>query len=262
MVPTVESNQRTGAAATPIVLLRGLAREQRHWGEFRQRLQSTLAMQVCAVDLPGMGESHRLASPLSVAQIAEQLASRLAQRNITSCHLFAMSMGAMVAMQYAELHPEQVKSLLLINSSAAGLTPFYQRLNWRSYPKVLHAMFASVQKREQLILQLTANNPQVWQHALPQWQRYAQELPVTRANVVRQLFAASRFQLPCPPQCPVLLLASQADRLVNWQASARIAEHWQVELVLHETAGHDLALDDPDWLLQQASVFYQQRTVT
>lgn len=241
----------------PVVLLRGLAREQRHWGEFRQLLQQQLPNPVLALDLPGMGQANTIESPLRIELMAGQFARQLADIQTGPCHLLAMSLGAMVAMAVADLYPQQVQSLLLINSSAAGLTPFYQRLNWRCYPKVLQALAVSVAKREQLILQLTANNPQVWQQTLPNWQRYASETPVSRSNVLRQLLAASRFQLPAKPACPVLLVASKADRLVNWQASASIARHWQVPLHVHASAGHDLALDDPAWLLQQALQFYQ-----
>lgn len=241
----------------PVVLVRGLAREQRHWGDFRQLLQQQLPNPVLALDLPGMGEAHASSSPVSIEQMAGQLTRHLADFKAGPCHLLAMSLGAMVAMAVADLYPQQVQSLFLINSSAAGLTPFYQRLNWRCYPKVLQALAVSVAKREQLILQLTANNPQAWQQALPKWQNYANERPVSRSNVLRQLLAASRFQLPAKPSCPVLLVASKADRLVNWQASASIARHWQVPLHLHTSAGHDLALDDPTWLLQQAVHFYQ-----
>ena len=242
----------------PVVLIRGLAREQRHWGEFRQLLQQQLPNPVLAVDLPGMGQASAQSSPLEISKIAQQLSVSLSQQGLGSCHLLAMSLGAMVAMSCATLYPQQVASLVLINSSAAGLTPFYQRLNWRCYPKVLQALVTSVAKREQLILQLTANNPQIWQQQLPHWQRYGSEIPVSRSNVFRQLLAASRFKLPAKPSCPVLLLASRADRLVNWQASASIARHWQVPLHLHTLAGHDLALDAPYWVVQHAQQFYQQ----
>lgn len=242
----------------PVVLLRGLSREQAHWGDFMGQLQRALPNPVLAIDLPGVGQAMHERSPVSIEQMVLQLRQRLRTLQQGPCHLLAMSMGAMVAMAWATKFPSDIASLLLINSSAAGVTPFYQRLKWQSYPVVLQALCASLLKREQLILQLTANNVRLRQQQLANWQQIASTRPVEKGVVLRQLWAASRFRLPEKPLCPVLLLASQADRLVDWRASQRIAERWQVPLVLHHHAGHDLALDVPEWLVQQAVGFYHQ----
>jgi pimeloyl-ACP methyl ester carboxylesterase len=244
----------------PIILLRGLSREQAHWGDFIGQLQRAVVNPVLALDLPGVGQARHESAPANISQMVQQLRSRLALLQQGPCHLLAMSLGAMVAMEWSAQYPREIASLLLINSSSAGLTPFYQRLKWRSYPLVVQALFASVQKREQLILQLTANNLKLRQQQLASWQLIAQERPVRKLDVLRQLVAASRFRLPAKPHCPVLLLASRADRLVDWQASQQMAERWQVPLLLHRSAGHDLALDAPAWVLQQAVDFYSSNS--
>jgi len=251
----------TAAATTkplPIILLRGLSREQAHWGDFIGQLQRAVVNPVLALDLPGVGQALNESSPASIAQMVSLLRQRLTRQQ-GPYHLLAMSLGAMVAIEWAAQYPQEINSLLLINTSAAGLTPFYQRLKWQSYPLVVQALFASVQKREQLILQLTANNVRLRQLQLPDWQHIALTRPVRKLDVLRQLLAASRFRLPQQPACPILLLASRADRLVDWQASQRMADLWQVPLLLHSCAGHDLALDAPDWLLQQVVPFYLQQ---
>jgi pimeloyl-ACP methyl ester carboxylesterase len=240
----------------PIVLLRGLSREQAHWGDFVSQLQRALPNPVLTLDLPGVGEARHEVVPVQMKAMVKQLRERLAQTQSGPYHLFAMSLGAMVAMTWAADFPEDIASLILINSSCAQLSPFYWRLKWQNYPCILQALFANVQKREQLILQLTANNIRQRQEQLQHWQQIALSRPVRKVDVLKQLWAASRFKLPAKPQCPTLLLASHADRLVDWRSSQRIAELWQVPLQLHHSAGHDLALDAPKWLLEQAQQFY------
>lgn len=154
----------------PVVLLRGLSREQAHWGDFMGQLQRALPNPVLAIDLPGVGQAMHERSPVSIEQMVLQLRQRLRTLQQGPCHLLAMSMGAMVAMAWATKFPSDVASLLLINGSAAGVTPFYQRLKWQSYPVVLQALCASLLKREQLILQLTANNARLRQQQLANWQ--------------------------------------------------------------------------------------------
>lgn len=256
MVLTQTAIADTSNRKIPIVLLRGLSREQAHWGDFIGQLQRAVANPVFALDLPGVGQALDEPSPASIAQMVHLLRQRLALQLHGPCHLLAMSLGAMVAMEWAATYPADIASLLLINSSCAQLTPFYQRLKWQSYPQLLQALFVSACKREQLILQLTANNLRQRQHQLAHWQQIALTRPVRKPDVLRQLLAASRFRLPDKPACPVLLLASKADRLVDWQASQRIADIWQVPLLLHSSAGHDLPLDAPGWVLQQAAAFY------
>jgi predicted alpha/beta hydrolase family esterase len=51
----------------------------------------------------------------------------------------------------------------------------------------------------------------------------------------------------------VLVLASLGDGLVDPACSWRMAKAWGVELRLHASAGHDLPLDDPEWVARQAA---------
>ena len=57
---------------------------------------------------------------------------------------------------------------------------------------------------------------------------------------------------------PLLLLAGAGDRLVDPACSRRLARTWQVPLLEHAQAGHDLPLDDPDWVAHQASLFFSR----
>ena len=72
------------------------------------------------------------------------------------------------------------------------------------------------------------------------------------ANALRQLLAAARFRASTQaPACPVLLLGSEHDGLVNVQCTRAIARRWGSTVALHPDAGHDLPLDDPQWVINQ-----------
>jgi len=49
----------------------------------------------------------------------------------------------------------------------------------------------------------------------------------------------------------VLLLAGQLDELVNAKCSRALAQRWRCAIRLHPTAGHDLPLDDGEWVSRQ-----------
>ena len=86
------------------VLLRGLTREARHWGDFADQLARALppsspgATRVLALDLPGNGVFHQEASPASVAAMADFARAQLQARGLPPPYrLVAMSLGGMVA---------------------------------------------------------------------------------------------------------------------------------------------------------------------
>jgi pimeloyl-ACP methyl ester carboxylesterase len=96
-------------------------------------------------------------------------------------------------------------------------------------------------------------------YLLDQWVSYARDCPVSRSNILRQLQAAITYRAkPTPPRIPAILLAGQQDRLVNVKCSLRLADRWNAPIKLHSTAGHDLPLDDGEWVAHQIKEWLDQ----
>ena len=236
---------------TTWVLLRGLAREARHWGEFPRLLREALPAgdEVLCLDLPGNGGRWRERSPASVPAMVA--AARAQVRGRTPCVLVALSLGGMVALEWAAQAPEDVEGCVLINSSLGAFSPFWQRLRPGSYGPLLRALLPGpLRVRERAIWRMTSAQP-VREEVLAQWVAHAESQPVSAGNVLRQLFAAARFRAPAGVAAPVLVLASRGDRLVSPACSRALAEAWQLPLREHPGAGHDLPLDDPRWIVAE-----------
>ena len=237
------------------VLLRGLIREQRHWGDFPAQLQRAFpAERIVTLDFPGNGSRHRENSASSIAAMVEFVHAELARLQVTGpVQVLAISLGAMVAIGWAQRYPQQVQRLVLINTSVAPHNRFYQRLRPQNYLALLASSLRSAhQQREQVIFDLTSNSPRRRSELVARWRSYAEEFPVSRRNSCRQLLAALRYRAPLQaPAVPLLLLAGAGDRLVNPCCSSRLAALWHAPLRLHATAGHDLPLDDANWIIQQ-----------
>jgi pimeloyl-ACP methyl ester carboxylesterase len=243
---------------TTWVLLRGLMREVRHWGEFPTLFQNALGAQhVVTLDFPGNGSLHAQASATSVAEMANDIRTQLKQLHYAPPYrVLALSLGAMVAVAWSELYPAELEKMVLINTSMAPYNPFYHRLRPTIYPALIRLLFyRSAVQRESLILQLTSTLKSRSEHQqaiLDQWITYAQECPIKRTNILRQLQAAVGYRAArTAPSVPVLLLAGQQDQLVNVKCSLTLAQHWRCAIRLHPTAGHDLPLDDGVWVTQQ-----------
>ncbi|RVT46377.1 alpha/beta hydrolase [Rheinheimera sediminis] len=239
---------------TPVLLIRGLLRESRHWLDFPVLLSEQLQRPVLTLDLPGCGALHKEKSAASIpalrSALQQQFAAHYPQYQGQQLHVVAISMGGMLALDWALDAPQQVKSLSMINSSSAGLSPFWHRLQMRNYLKVLLAVLAGPIQREELIWQMTVSSA-LQPEVLKQWQQWAIEQPVSRSNALRQLWAASRFRAERKPLCPVFILSGLADQLVSPLCSVALANQLQAPLLTHPTAGHDLPLDATDWLIEQ-----------
>ena len=242
------------------VLLRGLTRESRHWGEFPALLQRRLgSAQVVMLDLPGNGELNALASPTCVGDMAEACRVALRERGLSPpYHLLAMSLGAMVALAWANEHPAELQGCVLINTSLRTFSPWYQRLRPRNYRSVLGmALSRDLEANERAVLAITTRHPAVDKTTLlAQWTNWHRERPVSGANALRQLWAAARFSTPHEaPTVPLLVLVSAADGLIDPRCSQRLAQAWGAELRTHPTAGHDLPLDDGPWVAREVAAW-------
>ena len=237
------------------VLLRGLARESRHWGEFPACLANRLAgARLVAIDLPGNGALCAQTSPLRMAALADAARAQLAARGIAApYHLLALSLGAMVAVDWAMRRPDEIAGAVLINTSLRGVSPLHHRLRPANYARLLRLVLSTDDvDRERAVLALTSRQPGGTPAAdalVERWCTIRRDAPVSTRNALRQLVCAALFRAPKErPRVPLLLLSSRGDALVDPRCSLRLAALWRVPHAIHPGAGHDLPLDDAPWV--------------
>lgn len=237
------------------ILLRGLTREARHWGDFPEQLAAVPGVSgVRTLDLPGNGRRWREKSPAGISSIVEDCRARLGpteNRQPPHC-LLAMSLGAMVATEWLFRHPEEIETAVLINTSMRPLGWPHERLRPRNAPALLGLLrnWHDAGAAERRILSMTSKKELGSAELVDHWGKLRYECPVSRMNALRQLLAAARYRLPPgAAPVPVLLLSSAQDGLVDSRCSARLAARWGCRHEVHAEAGHDLPLDDPRWVL-------------
>jgi len=239
-----------------IILLRGLAREKGHWGDFPDRLGKIDKVdKVIGIDLPGNGDFYKITSPLSIGEMAEFVHSHSPWKELNNTIIISVSLGSMVATEILHRYESSYAMGFHMNTSFSGLSgPFY-----RLQPKALETFYNilrnnSSRNQEEAILNLVSNSLVIREKVLPQWTQLAHSRPTSLVNAFRQLVAAGRYRSPVEkPRVPLYLLASKKDRMVHCSCSESISEHWNLPLTFHPSAGHELALDDPDWVCEQVS---------
>ncbi|MBA4328406.1 MAG: alpha/beta hydrolase [Polaromonas sp.] len=235
------------------VLLRGLTREARHWGDLPQQLAAA-GDAVLTLDLPGNGAFSGLRSPATVRAMTLFARKQLRRQGLPPpWRLLAMSLGGMVAADWAQQFPHEVAALVLVNTSMRPFSPATDRLRPGNWPALLRlaALWRDAADAEAIIHRLTCRRTDTRQQDIAAWQQIRRSAPVAAGNAWRQLWAAARFSAaPAAPACPVLLLSSAGDGLVHPRCSAALARAWQAPHHIHPWAGHDLPHDDSGWVCQ------------
>lgn len=251
------------------VFLRGLARECAHWADFPETFAAKVrGSRIVFADLPGNGRHFASRSPTSVTGMMEfvrhsslsALSASEGSPGASPRYLLAISLGAMVAVEWMSRYPEEIAGAVLINTSLRGINPIQRRLQWRAWPALARIVSThDPALREQRILQLTSRQ-RAGDSALALAYAGAFRLrPMRRINLLRQLWAAASYHAPpSPPRVPLLLLSSRGDQLVSPECSAAIAIAWQAPLACHPWAGHDLPLDDPEWVADRVHAWLGQ----
>jgi pimeloyl-[acyl-carrier protein] methyl ester esterase len=246
--------------------IRGLIRSQFHWHQFpahfeRIAQQRSLNSTSVFFDIPGNGHRYQEVTPFSIADIADdidkQIHHYLTIHNIDSSavsacnqiHLVGISMGGMIAADLISKSNVDFASVHIINSSFANLSPFWQRMK---LPAVINLManIWQIRKRERAILKWTSNTPSSLD-LVPEWIKETEKHPLSLRNAFAQLWAASHYFVDLKANANSVVYCSKEDRLVSWTCSQRLARYWQVPLECNLEAGHDLPLDNPQWLAKK-----------
>lgn len=248
------------------LFLRGLTREQRHWGRFKTVFERDLpGTSVYCLDLAGTGTEVSRESPRAVGEMVNDLRSRwLALRSATEGEwgLLAISLGGMCGMEWVSRFENDFSRFVLINSSAGNLDHPLKRLKPEMVAGILKAGLFNKDPwlKEQKILSMTTNqSPEAIHELAHEWAKYAREAPVKKSVAVNQAWAALKFKAPAQLKIPALVLSSAKDRFTAPACSQHLAERFSAILKVHPTAGHDLPLDDSEWVAREVREWLKEQ---
>lgn len=235
------------------LFIRGLARGQGHWGSFIPLFQKNHPeAEIECLDLPGNGLRHNELSPLKVADYMNDLRSHSKfVKEKKPFKVVALSLGAMITVEWMHQHPHEIEKAFLVCTSSARHSRFYQRLQLKNLRKGFSVLTSNTPEQwEAAILSMIVNNRQRGQEELPALIEFSRHHPVRLENILRQIAAASRYRFPRRPPGDVVLIGSWGDRLVSPQCTVQLAKAWNLLPQMHPSAGHDVPIDDPRWLIE------------
>lgn len=245
-----------------IVLIRGLFREKRHWGNFPELLQSEFPdKKVITLDVAGAGARNHLTSPNTISGMVDDFRSQLSTLypETTQIELIGLSMGGMVTLEWCRQFPNEINKAILISTSTQSLSRFYQRLRWQQYGSLMKSVVNSRAERERFSYKLGSNYP-VNEAVLKDWIKWAYANPMSNRSAVNQLIACINYKIDEKPTVPMMVLVPKKDKMVSPECSYAIAKRWNLPLKEHPNAGHDIPIDDPHWVIKHAKEYFKTNT--
>ncbi len=242
--------------ADTLVMLRGLARGKHHWGTFVSKVERAFPdKKVVAIDLAGNGDRFQETSPLTIHDAVEDIREQLLSKGVQPPYdVISLSLGGMITLQW--LHENlEIDHAIIMNPSHAIL-PFYQRMRpWAILTIITSVLLLPIHLRERLIFGLNANRDPD-QEIIQQWINLEKKQPVSIKNLINQIKTARTFTTSLKiNNNRVLLLTSEGDKLVNINCSKTIANRFNINIHIHQTAGHEISLDDPNWVINHTKRF-------
>jgi len=234
--------QGTGA---PILLIMGLGYPSAMW--YRTRPALSASYRTIALDNRGSGQSDVPPGPYSIVGMASDAAAVLDAAGVPTAHVFGVSMGGMIAQEFALQYPGRVQSLILGCTAAGG--PNAQRAE----PAAVEMLKARTWMSPEQVAEAAV--PFIYDTATPRHlidediaQR--QPLPTSPAGYLAQLqgiLAWESFSRLPQITAPTLVIHGKADRLVPPGNGELIAARIPgAQLVLIERASHLFSTDQPE----------------
>jgi 3-oxoadipate enol-lactonase len=231
-------------AGEPLLLIMGLGYPSVMW----HRSRPVLAQQyrTIALDNRGSGQSDVPSGQYTITLMASDVAAVLDAAGEESAHVFGVSMGGMIAQEFALQYPHRVRSLILGCTAAGGPTAVRAEAEVN---RVLMSRELTPEERAQ------AMRPYVYDSHTPV-EKIEEDLEIRRKWIPRPEGYSAQLQgilawESCSrlPQItvPTLVIHGESDRLIPPANGKLIAERIPgAEFALLPHASHIFATDQPE----------------
>jgi 3-oxoadipate enol-lactonase len=228
----------------PVLLIMGLGWTSAMW--YRSRPMLSQEYRTIAFDNRGVGRSDVPTGPYPIALMASDAAAVLDAARIDRAHIFGVSMGGMIAQEFALQYPKRVRSLVLGCTAAGGPTAV------QAEPKVIEVLMRRGMNPDEYA---AAINPFIYDSGTSP-QRIAEDTTLRKqwwpqaAGYLGQfqgIIAWEAFSRLQQIDAPTLVVHGETDQLVPPQNGRLIADRIRgAKLVTIPRASHVLPTDQPD----------------
>ncbi len=241
--------ERVGGAGPVAVLVQGLGLSGTFWFDTPGRVAGA-GFQVLVPDNRGTGRSDVPAGPYSMADFADDLAGVLDDAAVERAYVCGISMGGMIAQNFALRHPDRVQGLVLM-ATTPGLT--YGKLPpLLSLSRILAMPMLDQKRAGRALVKLLLPRSE-WKNAKERLGGFGDAMraeptrPATFFSQIAAITAHSTGPRLGDLACPVHVMTGAEDALVRPENShilARLIPGATLEVL--PGTGHAIMAIDPD----------------
>lgn len=243
----------------PLLMINGLGSDHLEW--LHQLPAFAERFRVVVFDNRGTGMTDVPPGPYTTAQMADDAAKLLRALDIGQAHVLGVSLGGMIAQEVALRHPDLVEGLVLACTGPGG------ELSVHPSPEAMAAF--ALAKGEDPEAELRRMLPFLYTDAcirerpgeIEGFLRRRLDHPTAPEGYLAQLAAAVIHDASSrlgEIRARTLVITGDADRLVHWENSLRIAGRIpQAKLVVLPGAPHRLFAENADAFNREVLSFLQ-----
>jgi len=204
---------------------------------------------VLTFDQRGTGLSDKPDMTYTIAMIADDTAALMDHVGFSAAHIIGVSMGGMIAQEFALRHPKKVRSLVLGCTTPGGTKSI------RAAGTAMSAYSTremSAEERGRALAEAAFTRVYIDQHPelIPSMIEQRKNRPIDPIGFKHRMEAAQGHdvydRLP-QIRCPTLVITGKDDALIPWENSRLIAQRIDgAQLTILEPAGHCFWLEQPE----------------
>lgn len=229
----------------PLLLIMGLGYPSCAWYRTRPVLEKRY--RTIAFDNRGVGRSEMPAGPYPIALMASDAAAVLDAAGVDSSHIFGISMGGMIAQEFALQYPQRVRSLILGCTAPGGPRAV------RAEPAAMQMLMARGNMTREQAERVA--QPFIYHLGTPQ-NLIEEDLEIRRPwfphadaymAQLQGILAWEAYNRLSQINAPTLVIHGESDRLVPAGNGKLIAETIPgAKLVILSNASHIFTTDQPE----------------
>lgn len=240
---------------TAIVLLHGYLENQMMWGDYIPELCKK--NRVVTIDLLGHGKTECLGYVQTMEENAEVVKAVLSKSRIRKAVLVGHSMGGYVALAFAELFPEKMKGLVLLNSTSKEDSSEKKKNRDRAIKAVKHDYETFI--RLSIANLFSPDNREILNNEIEAVKIQALKTPLQGivASLEGMKIRKDRAFLLQTANYPKLLILGEKDPVLNYEENKEQIKNTDVKLVSFPD-GHMSHVENRDELLPVLMNFFKK----
>lgn len=245
----------------PLVMIHGAQGDQSMFAGVVPSFTSRF--QVLTFDQRGSGLSEKPDMDYSMAMFADDTAALMDYVGFASAHILGVSMGGMIAQEFALRHPRRTRSLVLGCTTPGG--PKAVSLSGGALAKAYSTQPLPAEERGRLLAEACFTKGYIDKHpeiipAMIEARRQRPIDPVALSHRMKAVYAHDTYDRLPQISCPTLVITGKDDVLISWENSRILAERIPgAKFILLEPAGHLFWGEQPEQSRAAILTFLQER---